>query len=89
MALLASARRLAGERLCWPRRQEERDDGQQQPIEQPAPEPPALQHVAEQLARRQVALGEEQVAGNAPPTAAQKNQLVVKIASFFGIKPRS
>ena len=33
---------------------------------------------------RQVALGEEQVP-NAPATAAQKNQLVAKIASFFGV----
>lgn len=44
--------------------------------------------ISEILARRQVALGEEQVP-NAPQTAAQRNQLVAKIASFFGIKPRA
>jgi hypothetical protein len=44
--------------------------------------------ISEILALRQVALGEEQVP-HAPPTAAQKNQMVAKIASFFGIKPRA
>jgi small-conductance mechanosensitive channel len=44
--------------------------------------------ISEILARRQIALGEEQ-APNAPPTSAQKNQLVAKIAQFFGLKPRA
>ncbi len=44
--------------------------------------------ISEILSRRQVALGEEP-APNVAPTAAQKNQLVAKIAQFFGIKPRA
>ncbi len=45
--------------------------------------------ISDILARRQVVLGEESVP-NVIPTAAQKNQLVAKIGSFFGIgvKPR-
>ena len=43
--------------------------------------------ISEILAVRQVALGEESSAPHATPTAAQKNQLVAKIASFFGIGP--
>jgi CRP-like cAMP-binding protein len=47
--------------------------------------------ISEILARRQVVVGEES-APNVVPTAAQKNQLVAKIAAFFGvggIKPRA
>jgi CRP-like cAMP-binding protein len=44
--------------------------------------------ISDILAQRQVALGEVPVL-TAAPTAAQKNQLMTKIASFFGIKQRA
>ncbi len=44
--------------------------------------------ISDILARRQVALGEAP-AQSAVPTAVQKNQLMTKIASFFGIKQKA
>ncbi len=44
--------------------------------------------ISDILARRQVALG-EQPAQSVVPTAVQKNQLMTKIASFFGIKQKA
>jgi small-conductance mechanosensitive channel/CRP-like cAMP-binding protein len=43
--------------------------------------------ISEILSRRQIALGEEQPLNL--PIAAQKTQLLAKIAQFFGIKPRA
>jgi small-conductance mechanosensitive channel/CRP-like cAMP-binding protein len=43
--------------------------------------------ISDILARHQLA--DEEQAQSAPPTPAQKNQLLVRIAQFFGIKPRA
>jgi small-conductance mechanosensitive channel/CRP-like cAMP-binding protein len=43
--------------------------------------------ISDILSRRQVALGQESAA-SVLPTAVEKNQLLARIAAFFGIKPR-
>ena len=43
--------------------------------------------ISDVLARHQMA--DQEQAANTPPTPAQKNQLLARIALFFGIKPRA
>jgi len=49
--------------------------------------PELADSISDILARHQAA--DEAQAPDAPPTAAQKTQLLAKIAAFFGIKPRA
>jgi small-conductance mechanosensitive channel len=49
--------------------------------------PELAETISDLLARHQIA--DEEQASSAPPVAVQKNQLLAKIAQFFGLKPRA